>query len=337
MNTDNIFVTVVMCVYNTPKEYLHEAVNSILTQTHKNFELIIVDDASTVEGLYDDEIFNDNRVTINFSESNKGVAHARSIALEKAKGKYIAIMDSDDISLPDRLHKQIEFLETHEDVVVCGTWFKQFGDKNNEVKRDFDDNEYYRCCLLFGNAPTMLDPSTMIRKSTLIDNNLLYDPRLRKALDYKLWVQMTKIGRCVNITEILVHYRVHKNQISQILRTKNVSEYDWIVMKEQYDDMGLDVTAEEEKMLKFDFRDPKVNGYEYYLWLRKMLAANEASKMYNPEKLKKRIDEQWESKILNIKNPFTLIGLWLRLPNNEKKNLFRVELNRIKRKIKRDR
>ncbi len=331
MNTDNILVTVVMCVYNTPNEYLCEAVGSILAQTHKNFELIIVDDASTIEGSYGDDLFADSRITIVKNEVNSGPSYSRNVAFAMAKGKYIAIMDSDDISLPQRLEKQVEYLENHPEVVVCGTWFKHFGEKSNEVKRTFDDNDYYRCCLLFGNAPTMLNPSVMIRKSTMEKHHIVYDERLRKAEDYKMWVQMSKVGIFTNLNEILLYYRVHKAQTSQKLRTKDTSEYDWLVWKEQFDALGIDLTESEKNMLMLDYRSSRVAPYDYYIWLEKLLKANETVGEYNQEKLRKRVTEQWVSKIYNTKNPFTLAGLYFKLPKAQKSFLLKAELNRLRR------
>ncbi len=336
MNTDAIFVTVIMCVYNTSKEYLCEAVNSILIQTHKNFELIIVDDASTIEGLYEDEMFFDSRITLIKNKSNKGPGYSRNIALSMAEGKYIAIMDSDDISLPERLEKQIDYLERHKDVVVCGTWYQQFGGKCNEVKRKFDDNEYYRCCLLFGNAPTILNPSVMMRRDVINEYNISYDERLRKAEDYKMWIQMSKIGICTNLPEILLKYRVHPSQTSAKLRTQDVSKYDWMVWKEQFDTMGLELTETERKMLTYDFKSPYVDPYEYYLWLQKLIAANDKTKEYDSEKLRRRVTEQWISKIYNTKNPFVFFKLFFKLPRAQRTFLIHAERDRLKKKIRKD-
>lgn len=103
-------------------------------------------------------------------------------------------MDSDDYSLPERFERQVSYLEQNQDIAVVGTWFSYFGSRTEEVKRYIDDTEYYRCCLLFGNAPTILNPSTMIRKSFLDKYNIKYDRRLKKAEDYKMWVQLSERG-----------------------------------------------------------------------------------------------------------------------------------------------
>lgn len=330
---EDILITVVTCVYNTPIDYLKDAVKSILDQTHKNFEYYIVDDHSDTD-LFEDDLFKDSRIKIIKLQKNSGPSIARNVAFGLAKGKYIAIMDSDDISLPTRFEKQIEFLETNPNVVVCGTWFKYFGDKTHEVKRALDDNDYYRCCLLFGNAPTLLNPSVMIRRPVMEENNIFLDERLRKGEDYKMWVQLSRVGVITNIPEILVHYRVHTDQASQRLRTKDVSPYDWIVMKEQYDAMGVVFTVEEEALMQKDFRSKEVDAYSYKQILDKILAANRESGFFVQEKLEKRINEQWVQKVYNIKNVFKLFSLLRRLNKFERRVVFKIEFDRIFNRFK---
>lgn len=328
MNAE-ILVSVIMCVYNTKSEYLNEAVQSILTQTHKNFEFLIVDDASKRD-LFTSDLYTDNRIKIIRLPKNFGPGYARNKALEIAKGKYIAIMDSDDISYPQRLKTQVEFMETHPDVVACGSFFKYFGEKDYEVKRVIDDNEYYRCCLLFGNVPTLLNPSVMLRRSALIENGIVYDTALRKAEDYKMWVQLSRIGICTNLKQILLKYRVHGSQISTALRTKDVSDYDFTVMTQQYENMGVTLSNEETAMLKKDYKSPAVSPIAYKKWLEKLLAANRNGLYYDQQKLQKRVAQQWESKVLNIKSLKELKTLLKSLSKKEKQTVCKIELKRIK-------
>ena len=331
MKHDDILVTVITCVYNTPIEYLKEAVNSILNQTHANFEYFIVDDGSDTD-LYTDEIFSDKRIKIIRLQKNSGPAAARNVAFDMAKGKYVAIMDSDDVSLPNRFERQIAFMEDNTDVAACGSWFTYFGDKSNEVERNIDDNEYYRACLLFGNYPTLIYPSVMLRRSSLEEHSIRLDERLRKGEDYKMWVQLSRFGRCTNIHECLFRYRVHMNQTSQKLRTKDISPYDWMVMGEQYDSMGVRFSSEEEKVMQKDFRSTDVDPYEYRLILDKILEANKQSGFFVQEKLEKRVEEQWEQKIYNTKLK-KLLALMKKVPKEERKKIIKIERKRFLKKI----
>ena len=146
---DSVLVSVIMANYKTKIEYLQEAINSILSQTYTNFELLVIDDCSQDGSVDYIKSIKDDRIKIFINENNRGPAVTRNRGLEEAKGKYIAIMDSDDIALPTRLEKQVEFMENHTDVFVCGTWFEKFGTINMVRKPIIDDFEYYRCQLLF--------------------------------------------------------------------------------------------------------------------------------------------------------------------------------------------
>lgn len=328
---DDVLVTVVTCVYNTPIEYLIEAVSSILNQTYQKLEYYIVDDGSDFD-CYSDQVFSDSRITIIKLDDNKGPAAARNIAFSRANGEYIAIMDSDDISLPERIERQVAYMEDNNDVVACGTWFTQFGDKSNEVKRIIDDNEYYRCCLLFDNAPTLLNPSVMLRRSVLEDNNIRYDERLRKGEDYKMWVQLSQIGRITNIHENLFQYRVHNNQTSQ---KNDINQYGWIVMEEQFHAIGIELSHEEELLMKKDYRSGDVDPLLYRIVLNRVLAANEKSGFFNQDKLKKRVNEQWQQKVYNTQID-DLVRLMRRLSASDNLAIVRMEGERILHKITKD-
>ena len=137
-NTEKPLVSVIMGVYNTKPEYLKQAVESILAQTYDNLEFVIVDD-----GNRKDEIISylhrikqsDNRVKIIVNEENIGLTRSLNKAIDHSRGKYIARMDSDDISLPDRLLKQVEYMEVHPEVCMTGTNTLSITDEDEEGKR----------------------------------------------------------------------------------------------------------------------------------------------------------------------------------------------------------
>lgn len=318
-NRESPLVSVVMSVYNTPKEFLFDAVNSILNQTYKNIEFIIIDDCSTLE-FYNDPIFLDNRIKIYKNIQNGGVGFCSNKGVALSKGKYVARMDSDDIALPTRIEKQVKFMEEHPDVVACGTWFKFFGIKNHEVKRIIDDNEYYRCCLLFGNSPTLLHPSVVIRKEVLKANNINYDSDLRWGEDYDLWCKLTKVGVVTNYKEVLMNYRIHNNQLTrsdEYPKYKNFHKVGNKLIKE----LGADLN-EKEKDLFFNYlRSENYSPIQYVHVLDKLIAANKISKIYNENKLMLRVHEQWVSVVQHIKNPFKLLRFLINQKGNRKEVL----------------
>lgn len=328
-------ITVSLCTHNSKQAWLNEAVQSVLNQTFENFELLIIDDGSDNVPDFGSDLYCDSRIRVIKKKNNEGLACSRNMAIEMARGKYIAMMDDDDISLPERLEKQCLFMERHSDVAVLGTWFQMFGDKSDIIKREFDDNEYYRCCLLFGNAPTMLHPSTMIRKSCLTDNNIRYDNRLRKAQDYNLWTKISRVGKCTNYNEVLFRYRVHKNQISQKLRSFDIGDYEWITMNELLMELGLNLHGERTDFIRKNYTRKDVDAFEYYQFLNDILSANRIKKVYDQQKLELRVREQWKQKILNVKNPFDLLSLYKQSDYRERKYVICTEFDRVKRKVKR--
>jgi len=126
------FISVIMPVYNRA-EFIGEAIQSILSQTYKNFELIIIDDASTDNTLKVISEFtdDDDRILLLKNKKNEGVAATRNRGIEIAKGEFIAFMDSDDISLPQRFEKQVKIFCSHKEVIVCGS----MGYKTNTTQR----------------------------------------------------------------------------------------------------------------------------------------------------------------------------------------------------------
>jgi glycosyltransferase involved in cell wall biosynthesis len=120
-------VSVVMATYNGER-FIGAAIDSILAQTHSNFELIVVDDASTdaTSGIL--AAFTDPRLRVIHSPANNGVARARNRGFDCARGDYIALLDHDDLSHPTRLARQVEYLETHPGIVLVGTLTQQLRD-----------------------------------------------------------------------------------------------------------------------------------------------------------------------------------------------------------------
>ena len=116
---NNPLVSVVLSVYNAEK-HIVEAIESILTQSYKNFEFIIIDDGSTDGSLEIIKSYDDERIIL-ISRENKGLIASLNEGIEQAKGKYIARMDADDISLSSRFEEQVTFMEMHEEVGICGT------------------------------------------------------------------------------------------------------------------------------------------------------------------------------------------------------------------------
>lgn len=207
----NPAVTVLMAVYNG-ETWLREAVESILSQTFEDFEFLIIDDGSTDRTFEILNFFRDRdfRIRLVRNESNLGLITSLNRGLELAKGTYIARMDADDISLPNRLETQVEYMEQHPEVGVCSAWLETFGKKRGEIwKSPLRDEEIK--ARLFCNS-CIWHPAAIMRKEVFEQHGLCYNPAYPRSEDYKLWTEMAHFSKLANIPKVLVRYRLHENQ-----------------------------------------------------------------------------------------------------------------------------
>src|ERR1017187_7276972 len=128
MKNNSPYITVLMPVYNAAP-FLREAIDSILNQTFKNFELLIINDGSTDNCEEIILTYKDPRIRYIKNETNIKLISTLNKGIKLSKGKYIVRMDADDISFPDRIEKQVNYMETNPAIALCGTWFSSFGDR----------------------------------------------------------------------------------------------------------------------------------------------------------------------------------------------------------------
>lgn len=207
-------VSVIIPVYNAEK-YIRESISSIVNQTYKNLEIIVIDDKSSDNSIKLVEEFIDNRIVLIKNDVNLKQPKTRNKGLKIAKGKYIANMDSDDISDLHRIEKQVAYMERNLDVDICGGYAKLFGDVNNErvFKRPIEDEDI-RIEAITG-CP-LIHPTVMLRASSIDKFQIQYDPNFKYAQDYELWSRLAfKNAKFHNIPEILLYYRVSNQQISR--------------------------------------------------------------------------------------------------------------------------
>lgn len=203
-------ITVLMPVYNC-ELYIRESIDSILNQTFDDFELLIIDDASTDKTVDIIKAYNDFRIQLIEKPQNSGYTNSLNYGLSIAKGEYIARMDGDDISLRERFAKQVSFLDANPDVVLCGTIISIIG--TNKIVSLPESHEDIKLLLLKSNC--IAHPSVMFRNQKAKDFSILYDIYKEPAEDYDLWVRLLAIGKLYNLQEVLVNYRVHNFQVSK--------------------------------------------------------------------------------------------------------------------------
>lgn len=199
-------ISVIMSVYNG-MPYLSEAVESILAQTYKNFEFIIVDDASTDGTWQYLTDLRDSRVKLIKNKKNLGLAKSLNIALRQAQGDYIARMDADDISLPERLETQLKFMKDNPQIDICGTWANKINENGKiigEKKYPINDIAIKR---LLAWEPSIIHPTIMAKTSFFKELNY-YDPKFDFAEEYELLMRAKKNYKMANISQKLLLWRL---------------------------------------------------------------------------------------------------------------------------------
>jgi glycosyltransferase involved in cell wall biosynthesis len=214
---DAPIISVLMPVYNAEK-YVYEAIDSILKQTYRNFELLIFDDASTDSSKQIISSFHDPRIQLVSSAINTGYVKHLNDGLNLARGKYIARMDADDIAQTNRFQLQLSYLEQHQAVGVCGSWIEFIGDKVGVQDFPVCHRDIVTHLLLYGNA--MAHPAVMIRKAVLDEHAITYDSSLEPAEDYDLWQRLVPYTQLHNIPQSLLKYRVHGSSESVLKKEK---------------------------------------------------------------------------------------------------------------------
>ncbi len=213
-------VSVIMAVYNGEK-YLREAIESILSQTFKDFEFIIVDDGSTdrTPDILKEYEKKDDRVKIITNSKNIGLTKSLNKAIKIAKGEYIARQDADDISLPERLEKQVEFMDKNRDIGLVGAFYYEIGENGSIVsKKILPTKDTYLKKILIKYNPFF--HSSIIIRRKVFSKVGLYDEKFKKAQDYELWFRVARFYKLTNIPKFLIKRRYTKEMISQ----KNESE-----------------------------------------------------------------------------------------------------------------
>lgn len=230
-------ISVLMAVYKEPLEWIKKGVESILNQSFQDFEFIIIlDNPFYSEFIFWINSIDDRRIILVINEENLGLTKSLNIGLKLAKGKFIARMDADDISLPNRFEKQIVFMEKQEDLVVCGGWIEKMGNGNGIVEYIANTEEIFKQ-FTFPNPylSPIAHPTAFIRKEFLDKNNLTYNEAFKVAQDYGLWNEILKCdGKISNIQEILLLYRISDNQITKTKRGEQLNTVRSIILDHCY-------------------------------------------------------------------------------------------------------
>ncbi|OGH91727.1 MAG: hypothetical protein A2479_04610 [Candidatus Magasanikbacteria bacterium RIFOXYC2_FULL_39_8] len=212
----NPTVSVLMCVYNED-DFVDKSIVGILSQSFRDFEFIIVDDASTdtTQDILAKYARQDARIRVVRNERNIGLTRSLNRGIVECRGAYIARLDADDISVTDRLKRQYDFMESHRDVALCGSFAYYISEDGQEVgKKKLPANyKNIKEKLLFNNQ--LVHSSFFIRKS-ILDTGGFYNEHFKTSQDYELVLRLASKYRVENIPEYLVGWRVGKNSLSWV-------------------------------------------------------------------------------------------------------------------------
>ncbi len=331
-------ISVIMSTYNTSEEYLREAIDSVLNQTYSNFEFIIVDDCSTDNSIEIIESFDDPRIILVKNETNMGITKSLNKALHIAKGEYIARMDADDISLPNRFEKQVSYLSEHPLVIVCGSGVEFFGEGARKHSQKFrrtplPDNETLRIHLLFGNNFNIVHPTAMFKHQALLNANITYNENYIYAQDYRMWVECSKFGELKNLDEILLKYRVHNNAVS-VSKQNIQEECAKNIMAEQLSLIGLKLPDNWKPLHWGLLSERKPFNLDIKCWIKQIIQQNKIHKIYDQRTLEKLLWDKWSEivyfGIYNAKG-LNKLKILFSLPLKYYPNLLKIKTQRSKK------
>ncbi|MDQ0194557.1 glycosyltransferase family 2 protein [Paenibacillus wynnii] len=284
-------LSVLMPVYNASR-YLGVAIESILSQTYTDFELIIIHDGSTDHSLEIIHQLTDPRIKLIDNPVNSGIVSCVNSGFAASSGAFIARMDADDYSLPNRFKAQLQFMNVHSDIGVCGTQYRIIGKVTPEVPVSMlpTQPDILACSLLL--QCCLAHPTVMMRRNILERlEGPLYEISYKHAEDYRLWARLSGITRMANLKEIHLLYRHHEGQITRTMSREQLMQADRIRL-ELLNQLGLYPTPEEWET-HLDLCNWKCNGDPSSReWIRKILSNNLLIRKYDQAALMQVLN-QW--------------------------------------------
>jgi glycosyltransferase involved in cell wall biosynthesis len=288
--------------------YLTESIDSILRQSFSDFELLIIDDASTDNSVCIIERYNDPRIRLIKNSERLKLSGALNLGLDNARGDYVARMDADDISLPKRLETQVRHMNRYPDIGICGTWIRYFGGSTRDVLERPVSHEEVKAFTLVDTP--FAHPTVMMRRNLMNDHHLRFDGSYYPTEDFELWSRAIDCFPVENIPKILLRYRVHR---------KSLTGSDWTKMDEQavrviarhFKSLGMDIKTDtlrfhrELCMGRLRMSAELIDKAE--LWLQKILSENSRTGKFDPDALMIVLGDVWFRACMFA----AYLGLWV--------------------------
>lgn len=282
---------------------MEETIQSVLGQSYTDFELLIVDDGSTDNSPAIIRSFHDPRIRVLENPERLKLSGALNRGFNEACGEYIARMDADDIALPLRLQKQVDFMDNNPEIGLCGTAIEIFGkDERTRIDTYPPGTEEIKAYALF-DCP-FCHPAVMLRRELFADHMLRYDGSYYPTEDYELWARATTLFPTANLDEVLLRYRVHGG---------SMTGSDWSqmdkqaarIIRAQLDKLGIQCTEEDLQLHRNIGRGRSCQVHHVgeldkaEIWLQNLIVVNQKSKKYERYALAETISLIWYRLCLN--------------------------------------
>jgi glycosyltransferase involved in cell wall biosynthesis len=288
-------VSVIMPVYNCEK-YLREAIDSVLAQSYKNIELVVINDGSTDSSREIILSFSDPRIRFLENDNNSGIVFTRNKGLDSANGEFVATLDSDDVALPERLEKQVNFLSGNPDFGMCGTFFYSI-DSDGKFLRKVKFPTNSRDIATFMTLGNCFCNSTVMIRSK-IAKELKYREKYDIVEDYEMWWRITKSAKLTNLPFYGTRYRVHGDNIS-VAKMKDMFALVKKINRQILTDLNIDFSDKELEVhsnllnRNIGFFEAESHFKELADWVPKFYKKLKAEGKYNNGMLFKLISQKW--------------------------------------------
>ena len=298
----NPLVSVLMPVYNAEK-HLQEAMDSILNQSYTNFEFVIINDGSKDNSETIINSYQDTRIKLIVNPANKGLIYSLNEGISQCTGKYIVRMDADDISLPDRIKEQVNFMEAHPEVGVCGCDYVHFNGTSEKKYSAMTDHDEIMSYMIFNSA--IVHPSLILRTSVLQTLQPVFNEGYSHSEDYELWSKLLFKCKFSAVSKLLFKYRVHEAQVTNQHNVKQLESANK-VRKELLNTLGFVYTEKElallSQMAGSQLYTSKQDVEELEAFFQKLISQN---KTITAATFNKVISYKWYTAC-----GYTTLGLW---------------------------
>lgn len=277
-----------MPTYNVAS-YVKEAIESVLQQTYRDFELLVIDDCSTDSTVEVARGFEDPRMCIVQNEKNVGLAENLNRGLGRIATEYVARMDGDDIAEPYWLEHEVAVLDSHPEIGICSGGFQRFGTSSSLVRfperhEDCMANMLFECSVI---VPTF-------RMNLCREYGLRYRTEAFPAEDYRFWAECIRKTKIYNLQETLFHYRMHPTQICTARREEQQRKVAR-VRRYMLEWLSEDFTEEEKQYYTGQFMATQISSkkdlQERKAFCRKMIEKNRGINHFDEEALRRRLDK----------------------------------------------